>query len=386
MKKNFENNTTLDNKHNEIITSFNKNNTLVIPKYKSEIEKLENLLINLKDLKKNMEKREILKSKIRDYKNKIYNLEKNEKEYYLNNSKYIFQYFEEKKNIEFDNKIKENKSKEEITNKSNKINLFFNLNNDISSESIEIKKESSINLNSTSSDKYFYNINNKLVNYDQFCFDSDICKFCRKGEMIYVESEGICICNNCSKTMKYLIENEKPSYKEPPKEVCFYAYKRINHLREILAQFQAKESTHIPNEVFENIKNQIKKERIELKDLSNKKTKEILKNLGYNKYYEHIPYIKDKLGIRPPVMTPELEDTLCNLFMEIQKPYAKFCPIDRVNFLNYYYTLYKLCELLNEDKFLPFFPMLKDREKRIEQDQIWKKICEELEWEFIPTV
>ena len=42
--------------------------------------------------------------------------------------------------------------------------------------------------------------------------------------------------------MKYLIENEKPSYKEPPKEVCFYAYKRINHLREILAQFQAKES------------------------------------------------------------------------------------------------------------------------------------------------
>ena len=386
MKKNFENNTTLDNKHNEIITSFNKNNTLVIPKYKSEIEKLENLLINLKDLKKNMEKREILKSKIRDYKNKIYNLEKNEKEYYLNNSKYIFQYFEEKKNIEFDNKIKENKTKEEITNKSNKINLFFNLNNDISSESIEIKKESSINLNSTSSDKYFYNINNKLVNYDQFCFDSDICKFCRKGEMIYVESEGICICNNCSKTMKYLIENEKPSYKEPPKEVCFYAYKRINHLREILAQFQAKESTHIPDEVFENIKNQIKKERIELKDLTNKKTKEILKNLGYNKYYEHIPYIKDKLGIRPPVMTPELEDTLCNLFMEIQKPYAKFCPIDRVNFLNYYYTLYKLCELLNEDKFLPFFPMLKDREKRIEQDQIWKKICEELEWEFIPTV
>lgn len=386
MKKNFENNTTLDNKHNEIITSFNKNNTLVIPKYKSEIEKLENLLINLKDLKKNMEKREILKSKIRDYKNKIYNLEKNEKEYYLNNSKYIFQYFEEKKNIEFDNKIKENKSKEEITNKSNKINLFFNLNNDISSESIEIKKESSISLNSTSSDKYFYNINNKLVNYDQFCFDSDICKFCRKGEMIYVESEGICICNNCSKTMKYLIENEKPSYKEPPKEVCFYAYKRINHLREILAQFQAKESTHIPDEVFENIKNQIKKERIELKDLTNKKTKEILKNLGYNKYYEHIPYIKDKLGIRPPVMTPELEDTLCNLFMEIQKPYAKFCPIDRVNFLNYYYTLYKLCELLNEDKFLPFFPMLKDREKRIEQDQIWKKICEELEWEFIPTV
>jgi len=378
MKKTFENNSTLDSKHNEIVNKFNKNNNIVIPKYKNEIEKLEKILNNLKDSKKNIEKRENFKNKITEYKNEIYILEKQEKEYYLNNSKYIFQYFEEKKNIGFE-------EKKEYENPDNKINKFFNIENTNKNNTISTNKNL-MNLKSTPSEKYLYNINNKLVNYDQFCFDSDICTFCRKGEMIYVESEGICICNNCSKTMKYLIENEKPSYKEPPKEVCFYAYKRINHLREILAQFQAKETTNIPKEVYENIKNQVKKERIELKDLTNKKTKEILKNLGYNKYYEHIPYIKDKLGIRPPVMTPELEDKLCNLFMEIQKPYAKFCPVDRVNFLNYYYTLYKLCELLNEDKFLPFFPMLKDREKRIEQDQIWKKICEELEWEFIPTV
>ena len=153
-----------------------------------------------------------------------------------------------------------------------------------------------------------------------------------------------------------------------------------------MAQFKAKETTQIPDEVFENIKNQIKKERISLKQMTNKKAKDILKKLGYNKYYEHIPFIKDKLGIRPPVMTPELEDKLCNLFMEIQKPYAKHCPDDRVNFLNYYYVLYKMCELLNENKFLPFFPMLKDPVKRIEQDQIWKKICKELQWEFIPTI
>ena len=194
------------------------------------------------------------------------------------------------------------------------------------------------------------------------------------------------ICKKCHNQVKFLIENEKPSYKEPPKEVCFYAYKRINHFREILAQFQAKETTQIPEEVLENIKYQIKKERITLRDMSNKKAKDILKKLGYNKYYEHIPFIKDKLGIKPPVMSPELESTLCNLFMEIQKPYAKHCPDDRVNFLNYYYVLYKICELLGEDKFLPFFPMLKDPVKRIEQDEIWKKICAELQWEFIETI
>ena len=153
-----------------------------------------------------------------------------------------------------------------------------------------------------------------------------------------------------------------------------------------MAQFQAKETTQIPEEILENIKLQIKKERITIDQLTNNKAKEILKKLGYNKYYEHIPFIKDKLGIKPPVMKPELEEKLCNLFLEIQGPYAKFCPDNRVNFLNYYYTVYKLCELLNQTEFLSYFPMLKDREKRIEQDYIWKQICGELKWTFIPTV
>ena len=140
------------------------------------------------------------------------------------------------------------------------------------------------------------------------------------------------------------------------------------------------------SEVIENIKLQVKKERTTIDQITNIKTKEILKKLGYNKYYEHIPFIKDKLGIKPPVMSAEFEETLFNLFMELQAPYSKFCPDDRVNFLNYYYTAYKLCELLGEIHYLEHFPMLKDREKRIDQDNIWKKICLELDWEFIPTI
>jgi len=153
--------------------------------------------------------------------------------------------------------------------------------------------------------------------------------------------------------------------------VCFYAYKRINHF---------------PDEIIENIQQQIKKERLDIRTMTNKETKDVLKKLRYNKYYEHIPFIKDKLGIKPPIMSPELEETLCNLFIDIQAPYAKYCPEDRVNFLNYYYTIYKLCELLDQRQFLPYFPMLKDREKRVEQDEIWKKICKELDWKFVTTI
>ena len=385
MKKQHANSITLDIAHSEMLNKFNNNKNILIPKYKTEIEKLEKSLNKKKNSKKkNIESENLsyeiyeIESKINVYKDKISKEEKEEKDYYLNNSKYIFDYFEKKQNI--------NNSYEKINNE-NKLNSFFSINTDENDNNNDNDNKLDIKYNDkdVNIDKYFYNIDNLTINYDNYCYNSDICKFCRKGELVYVESEGMCICNACSKTVKYLIENEKPSYKEPPKEVCFYAYKRINHLREILAQFQAKETTNIPQEVYENIKNQIKKERISIKELTNKKTKEILKNLGYNKYYEHIPYIKDKLGIKPPIMSQQLEETLCNLFMEIQKPYSKFCPKDRVNFLNYYYTLYKLCEILNEKKFLPFFPMLKDRDKRVEQDQIWKKICDELGWTFIPT-
>ena len=93
-------NTTLDKKHTEMLNNFKLNETTVIPKYNAEIEKLENFLNNnKKNTKKNIEKLELTQNRIKELKNKIYKLEKDKKDYFLNNSKYIFEYFEDKKNI-----------------------------------------------------------------------------------------------------------------------------------------------------------------------------------------------------------------------------------------------------------------------------------------------
>ena len=259
------------------------------------------------------------------------------------------------------------------------VNSFFKIKEPTNNSSVNTVDNNNVVL------KYLSNVCDDYLDIKNYLYQTDICKSCRKGELIPLEEEGVLICNSCSKTIPYLIENEKPSYKEPPKEVCFYAYKRINHFKEIIAQFQGKETTQIPPDVIENIKLQMKKERTDIDKLTNVKTKEILKKLSCNKYYEHIPFINNLFGIPPPIMSPELECTLCNLFFEIQPAYSKFCPDHRVNFLNYHYTLYKLCELLGEIKYLDDIPMLKDPEKRMDQDTIWKNICKELDWEFIPT-
>ena len=352
---------TLDGKHNEMMSGFAKIEESTIPNLHKRRKCIRK---KLADQKKSFERSLELKDELSKLDKELVLLKGKKIRYLLDNSHHIFGYFERKKNLSGGN------------NKTKVLHSFF-------------EKGRQKRLDETEDDvntiqKYLTNVDESYLDINDYRLNHEVCASC-EGELIPVDNEGVTICSNCGIQKELLLEHEKPSYKEPPKEVCFYAYKRINHFREILAQFQAKETTQIPPKVLADIIGQVKKERLDLAKMTNKRAKEILKKLGYNKYYEHIPFIKDKLGIKPPIMSQELEETLCSLFMDIQKPYAKHCPDDRVNFLNYYYVLYKMCELLEEIRFIPFFPMLKDPVKRIEQDEIWKKICHELSWEFIQT-
>jgi DNA-directed RNA polymerase subunit RPC12/RpoP len=215
---------------------------------------------------------------------------------------------------------------------------------------------------------------------------SFICDACGEDMKISINDATVS-CPHCGFHKLILMDSDKPSYKDPPREISYYAYKRINHFNEWLAQFQAKESTEIPEEVFENIQGQIKKERIQPSSLNRSKIREILKKLKYNSYYEHVPHILSRLnGHTAPVMDRETEEKLRYLFKEIQPSFQKHCPAERSNFLSYSYVLYKLCELLDLDDFLHCFPLLKNRDKLYAQDKIWEKICRDLKWEFIRSI
>ncbi len=115
--------------------------------------------------------------------------------------------------------------------------------------------------------------------------------------------------------------------------------------------------------------------------------RQILKRLNLNKYYEHIHHIINKLnGLPPPVLSRELEERMRLMFKEIQKPFSECCPKNRKNFLSYSYVIRKFLELLGEDEYIPYFPLLKSREKLYQQDVIWKGITKMLKWEFYPSL
>lgn len=195
-------------------------------------------------------------------------------------------------------------------------------------------------------------------------------------------------CPECGYRDYILVDSEKPSYKDPPREMSYYAYKKINHLNEWLAQFQAKETTEISAAVLDQIRTELRKERItDMSKLKPAKLKEVIKKLKLNRCYDHVAHILNRLnGISAPVLSREVEEKLRFMFKEIQFSFVKHCPAKRSNFLSYSFVLYKFCELLELDDYLPCFPLLKSREKLYMQDKIWQKICEDMGWQFIRTV
>jgi hypothetical protein len=233
---------------------------------------------------------------------------------------------------------------------------------------------------------YWKNVCDEIPNLQEYALSSEICTNCCKGEYIINEEEGTYNCHNCGHFVLQYVNTPKHFNNEAPGEVTYTTYDRLIHFKEILSQFQAKETTKIPEEMVKNIANRIRKERItDISEIDYDKMRDILRTLGYNHYFEHIQLINSIFGIEPPQMDKELYDTLCVLFMETRKPWALYCPPNRTNFFNYTYVLYQLCVLLGQQQYLPFIPMMKDPKKRLNMDVIWKQLCEHLDWEYIPS-
>ena len=369
--------TTIDAKHNTKIKYFKelKKSLPVKKKQLLNIEKQYNNLMS-KGLKEFSDDDFELKNKLEDnigeLKTNIENIENSdeEKDYYTNTGTILFDYYDNSSNG------KKKQKNEKLNLNGNKTVMdWLNKNNQVNNNS---KQEICDNYLSITDPNF---VKTLKINTEDYCLN---CNIEKKTHL----ADGCMVCERCGEVNYIVIDSDKPSYKDPPKEISYFAYKRINHFNEWLAQFQAKETTEIPQDLYDQILLEIKKERIDnMGELSPSKVREILKKLKKNKYYEHVPHIINKLnGLPPPIMSRETEEELRRMFKEIQIPFAKFCPKDRKNFLSYSYVLHKFVQLLELDQFLDCFILLKSREKLHQQDLIWEKICEYLKWEFIPSV
>lgn len=216
------------------------------------------------------------------------------------------------------------------------------------------------------------------------------CHNCNKERKLN-RLEGTIVCTNCGLTDHTIIEDNKQSYSDGmvPQESNYFSYKKITHFRECIEQCQGKERTDIPRQVFEKILEKLREEGIrDRSKLNRNKMKEILRELGLNRYYEHIPFILTKLGGQgPPTIPPHIEDRLEQMFKQIQIAFKKCCPENRKNFPSYNYVLHKCVELIGScDELLEHFPLLKSKQKLQNMDVIWYNICCITGYDFIPSI
>ena len=202
-----------------------------------------------------------------------------------------------------------------------------------------------------------------------------------------INSKAIIACPSCGYAVTYLDATMSSMSYSDDVEFSSFSYKRINHFNDWLQQVQAKENFEITDEHMQNIMEELYKQRItSVGQITQKKVREVLKTLKLRKAYEHVAQITCRLtGINPMRIPSDSEETCRLMFIAVQPAFEKHCPKDRKNFLSYSYCLYKFFQLLGYDQFLDSFSLLKGRDKLTKQDEIFKKICEELDWSVLET-
>lgn len=215
----------------------------------------------------------------------------------------------------------------------------------------------------------------------------DECPLCH-AELVLVSVKAIMTCRACGYSVAYLDATMQSMSYGDDVEFSSFSYKRINHFNEWLQQVQGKENYEIPDSILEAVMNELYKQRIEdIRLITPKKVRELLKVLKLRKAYEHVAQITCRLTGKKPLRVPHEVEEMCRLmFIAVQPAFEKHCPADRKNFLSYSYCLFKFFQLLGYDEFLESFSLLKGRDKLARQDEIFTKICAELDWEFVPSV
>lgn len=379
---------TLDSYHKDLVEKFNNKDVEknIKEKRKKELERELFNLNNKKDYEidnEEIHKKYDLKLQINNIKKEIHSINNNENEYdyYLNTMDILEKYYGKNND---DNEIETN-----IIKKS-EMTIIEYINNSNKSNDITIKKFIKEEKKLSRKQIFFDYLNiidksNKKNNVD-YVTNYTFCDNCNIEKSLIV-NESLYVCETCGECNSTIVETEKTSYKDNIIENYNFSYKRYNHFIEWLNQFQALESTTIPLNVYDKIKKEIDKQKINLDKLDNNKMRTILKKINENKYYEHINHIINKLNkIPPPKFSKSIEEKLKLMFKKCQDPFNKVCPADRKNFLSYSYVIRKFLELLNETKYIDSFPLLKSREKLYEQDIIWKKMCKILNWPFYQSI
>jgi len=212
----------------------------------------------------------------------------------------------------------------------------------------------------------------------------DICPTCN---VEYLEVDNaMLLCPSCAVAKPFMDASVSTVAYGDEIEYTSFSYKRINHLNEWLNHFQAKETTPVPEDVLRKVMELLySKGLTDPKKITFNEVKKAQKELSQRKYYDQTMQVWCRLtGNEPVRLDPICEEKIRLMFIQIQKPFKKHCPPERKNFLSYPFVMFSFCKLLGYDHLLPYFSLLKGRDKLKLQESIFKLISDDLGWNYSP--
>ena len=221
------------------------------------------------------------------------------------------------------------------------------------------------------------------------------CENC-KSTLVVDQKECNLTCHKCG-VSKHWQDPELPQWSDEVDVSKAYRYKRLGYFIEHLYRFQAKECRVIPQSVINKLLKELRKRRItEPNQITSKLIRGFLKQLDITGYYDNVnSIIRTLSGKEAPVFPEELEDRLIVMFMKTQQPFEKYKNLipGRNNYLSYPYVIQKLLIIISKEdddkkimEFVPWFPLLKSRQKLWYQEKVWEKVCLENNWTFYKSI
>ena len=142
------------------------------------------------------------------------NNEVDEIDYYVNTAQILFQYYDILENGKDSNCI----AKPVVSSEKSILKYFVNTCNNTQTNNVKADR-------ATLLDKYMHVIDSNYIKEDKpHEKPCDKCQHCNSTDRNIMLNEGLISCNNCNGIEYIIVDHERPSYKDPPQEISYFAY------------------------------------------------------------------------------------------------------------------------------------------------------------------
>lgn len=173
-----------------------------------------------------------------------------------------------------------------------------------------------------------------------------------------------------------------------------YSYDRKFHFIDSMKQFQGKQNANIPNKIYDDVKQELKRHHLVDENAPNpyhRVTKKhifmFLKETKHNRHYENTNLIYHKITGYPLDDISHLEDRLVEDFAKFAATHDKVAKPrkgQKRNF-NYQYILYQLLRKHKYNCDPEDFNSLKTIDRQIYHDEVTKTVFDKLGWSHFPS-